>query len=438
MEDLRWLGLDWDEGPDAGGGHGPYRQSQRLEMYQNCTQKLLSEEKAYHCFCPPDELEEERKRALAAGEMPVYNGKCRAIPADDAQRRIREGEPAAVRLLTPKEGAIGFTDFVRGDLQFDLALIGDPILVRSNGLPAYNYAVVVDDSLMDISHVIRGEDHIQNTPRQLLIYRALALAPPQFAHLSMAMGKDGTRLSKRHGATSVGQFATEGILPAALFNYLALLGWAPPDGREILSRDEMVSLFRLEKVSRSSAIFDYDKLHWINRQHIKKLPVRDQARFAFPYLHDAGLLPDTLSEAQWEWLDQAVDAVIEKVDRFADLPAHFVSFFEFSPAGMDSEIKALRTSSCFTKVITSFADKLSHVETFGYETFAAMAKEIKEDTECKGKDLYHPLRVALTAQTSGLELDKLIPLVESGSQLEFPKPVKSCAQRVREILNYLD
>jgi glutamyl-tRNA synthetase len=340
--------------------------------------------------------------------------------------------------LTPSEGIISFTDLVRNSLQFDLALIGDPILVRSNGLPAYNYAVVVDDSLMEISHVIRGEDHIQNTPRQLLIFQALGLAPPQFAHLSMVMGKDGARLSKRHGATSVDQFAAEGILPGALFNYLALLGWAPPDGREVLSRDELVSLFRLDKVSRSSAIFDYDKLHWINRKHIKELPVRDQARLAFPHLHDAGLLPDKLSEAQWEWLYQAVDAVIEKVDRFADLPIHFVSFFDFSPARIDSEIKALRMSSCFTQVVTSFAAKLSHLEAFDYEIFAALAQEIGKDSGCKGKDLYHPLRVALTAQTSGLELDKLIPLVESGSQLGFPKPIKDCAQRVREFMDFLN
>lgn len=436
-EDLRWLGLDWDEGPDAGGRHGPYRQSQRQGLYHDCTRKLLSEEKAYHCFCPSKALEEERRRALAAGAMPIYSGKCRSIPSEEAQCRIRDGEPAAVRLFTPREGMIGFTDLVRGSLQFDLALIGDPILVRSNGLPAYNYAVVVDDSLMEISHVIRGEDHIQNTPRQLLIFQALGLAPPHFAHLSMVMGKDSSRLSKRHGATSVAQFATEGILPSALFNYLALLGWAPPDRREVLSQDELVELFRLEKVSRSSAIFDYDKLHWINRQQIKELPIRDKARFAYPHLHEAGLLPDTLSEAQWEWLARAVEAVIEKVDRFADLPPQFLTFFDFSPARIDEEVKAILESACFDKVVRSFADKVPRVETFDYDTFGAMAKEIKVETGCKGKDLYLPLRVALTSQTSGLELDKFIPLVETGSQLGFPKPVKNCVQRVSEFLAFL-
>jgi glutamyl/glutaminyl-tRNA synthetase len=252
------------------------------------------------------------------------------------------------------------------------------------------------------------------------------------------MGKDGARLSKRHGATSVDQFETEGILPGALLNYLALLGWAPPDGREVLSQSELVDLFRLEKVSRSSAIFDYDKLHWINRQQIKELPARDQARFAHPHLHEAGLLPNDLSDAQWEWLDLTVSAVIEKVDRFADLPSHFLPFFDFSPDRMDDEVKDTLESDCFAKVVRSFADKVSRVDAFDYDTFGAMAQEIKAETGCKGKDLYHPLRIALTARTSGLELDKFIPLVEAGSKLGFPTPIKDCAHRVREFLNFLD
>jgi nondiscriminating glutamyl-tRNA synthetase len=277
MEDLRWLGLDWDEGPDVGGEYGPYRQSQRSEFYRAHVDKLLKDDKAYLCFCSHDELEKERKLALDAGQTPVYSGKCRGISQEESTRRIASGEEASIRLRTPDEGIISFHDLVRGNLRFDLSLIGDPVLVRSSGLPAYNYAVVVDDFLMAITHVIRGEDHIQNTPRQILTYRALGFDPPVFAHLSMVMGKDNTRLSKRHGATAVDQFDREGILPSALFNYLALLGWAPPEGREVLTKEELIRLFRLDKVSRSSAIFDYDKLAWINRQHIKALPSRTKA-----------------------------------------------------------------------------------------------------------------------------------------------------------------
>lgn len=437
-EDLLWLGLDWDEGPDVGGQYGPYRQSQRLDFYRSHAERLLTEDKAYPCFCSHDELEKERQRALDAGLTPVYSRKCWGVPQEEATGRIASGEKAAIRLRTPEDGIISFFDCVRGTLQFDLSLIGDPILVRSNGLPAYNYAVVVDDFMMAITHVIRGEDHIQNTPRQILTCQALGFEPPEFAHLSMVMGKDNTRLSKRHGATAVDQFDSEGILSPALFNYLALLGWAPPEGREVLTKEELTRLFRLEKVSRSSAIFDYDKLAWINRQHIKTLPSRKKAEYAFPHLKDAGLLPEKMSPGHWVWLEQAVEAFAEKVDRFSQLPSYFSSLFEFSLASMDDDAKGIMKERCSLEVIRSFSDKIARVKNFNYEAFGHIAKKIKEDTGCKGKNLYHPLRVALTAKTSGLELDKFIPLVEEGAKLTFPKPIKSCAQRVSETLAYID
>jgi glutamyl-tRNA synthetase len=438
MEDLRWLGLDWDEGPDVGGEYGPYRQSQRLDFYKVHAEKLLKNDKAYPCFCSQNELERERKKSLDAGQTPVYSGKCYGISREISANRIASGEEAAIRLRTPDEGIISFHDLVRGTLQFDLNLIGDPILVRSNGLPAYNYAVVVDDFLMAITHVIRGEDHIQNTPRQILTCRALGFNPPVFAHLSMVMGKDNTRLSKRHGATAIEQFDREGILPPALFNYLALLGWAPPDDREVLTKEELVQLFLLEKVGRSSAIFDYDKLAWINRQHIKTLDSRQKAEYAFPHLKTAGLLPEKMSPDHWVWLEKAVAAFGDKIDRFSLLPSFFSSLFEFSLSAMDDEAKEILKERCSIEVIRSFSDKIVRVENFDYEAFGLMAKEIKEDTGCKGKELYHPLRVALTAKTSGLELDKFIPIVEEGAKLAFPSPIKSCMQRASEILSYID
>lgn len=438
VEDLHWLGLDWDEGPDVGGEYGPYRQSQRLDFYRAHAEKLLDENKAYPCFCSRDELEKEREKALDAGLTPVYSGKCRGISKEESARRMASGEEAAIRLRTQDKGTISFYDLVRGDLHFDLSLIGDPILVRSNGLPAYNYAVVVDDFLMAITHVIRGEDHIQNTPRQILIGRALGFNSPEFAHLSMVMGKDNTRLSKRHGATAVDQFDREGIPPSALFNYLALLGWAPPDGREVLTREELVQLFRLEKVSRSSAIFDYDKLAWISRQHIKSLPAHSKAEYAFPLLKDAGLLPGEMSSSHWAWLERAVEAFADKIDRFSQLPFLFSSLFEFSASQMGDDAKEILREPCSRDVIRSFSEKVARVRSLDYGVFSQMVKEIKTDTGCKGKDLYHPIRVALTAQTSGLELDKFIPLVEEGAQLTLPTPIKSCAQRASETLAYID
>lgn len=437
IEDLQWLGLDWDEGPDVGGDFGPYRQSQRLGVYKSLTDKLLEEEKAYHCFCSLEELEKERGKAISSGEMPVYNGKCRSIPLEEALRRIDAGEQAAVRLHTPDKGIFSYHDLVRGSLTFDLELIGDPILVRSSGLPAYNYAVVIDDSLMEITHVIRGEDHISNTPRQLLTYQAFGYSPPQFAHLSMVMGKDNKRLSKRHGATAVDQFDKDGILSLALFNYLALLGWAPPDGKEVLAKDDLVELFNLKKVSRSSAIFDYDKLHWINRQHMKELSSRQKAELAYPYLTEANLLPDKMSKAHWVWLEKAVESLIERVDRFSDFPEQFGILFEFSVPRMEAEAKEILKSDYALEVIRLFGEKISKVDRFDYEIFTAMTQEIKDKTGCKGKDLFHPLRVALTARTLGLDLDKFILLVEEGAKLSFPVRLKSCSQRVSEVLEFL-
>lgn len=436
-DDLRWLGLDWDEGPDIEGPFGPYRQSLRLPIYEEYTQTLLEREKAFYCFCPPQELEKERKKAIATGRMPVYSGKCRTIAPEEARRRVQEGEKAAVRLRTPERGTIGYDDLVRGALFFDLELIGDPVLVRSNGLPAYNYAVVIDDALMEITHVIRGEDHISNTPRQILVYQALGFRQPQFAHLSMVMGQDNIRLSKRHGATAVDQFAKHGILPSALFNYLALLGWAPPEGQEVLTKEELVELFDLTKVSRHSAIFDYEKLFWINRQHIKKLRPSEKAILAYPHLREAGLVPDKMTEAHWDWLEEAVESLAERVDRLSGLPEEMAVLFDFSPSSMDEDSREELKTECSSRVIPLFAEKISKLSSFDYEQFDAIAEEIKQETGCKGKNLYHPLRVALTTRLSGLKLDSFIPLVEKGASLDLPKPIKNCFQRVNEVLDFI-
>lgn len=436
-EDLRWLGLDWDEGPDIGGSFGPYRQSLRSEIYLEFTQKLLKEGKAYYCFCSADELEKERKIALEKDGVAIYSGKCAKITQKEALRRLRDGKKASVRLRTPDRGELAFEDLVRGALKFDLSLIGDPIIVRSNGHPAYNFAVVVDDSLMAITHVIRGEDHISNTPRQILIHQALSFVPPIFAHLSMVMGKDNTRLSKRHGATAVDQFQKDGILSPALFNYLALLGWAPPDDREVLSREELVRLFNLKRVSRSAAIFDYDKLFWLNRQHAKNLSWRQMAKMAAPHMKAAGLLPERMTDEHWDWLEKVVGIFIERVDRFADFPAQLDILFQYDPREMDEEIKKEIEGESALKIISRFAHKIEDIERFDYDQFIAITQEIKQDTGCKGKDLYHPLRIALTTQGSGLDLDKFIPLVEEGARLELPRPLKNCSQRVLVLLDYL-
>jgi glutamyl-tRNA synthetase len=436
-EDLHWLGLNWDEGPDVGGSFGPYRQSLRLGIYQDHTQRLLEGGSAYYCFCSPEDLDRERKEALERDGVAIYSGKCEKIPYEKALQRLRDGEKAAVRLRTPERGKLAFRDLVRSELEFDLSLIGDSIIIRSNGLPAYNFAVVVDDSLMEITHVIRGEDHLSNTPRQILLYRALSLVPPQFAHLSMVMGKDNARLSKRHGATAVDQFQKDGILALALFNYLALLGWAPPEDKEILSQEELVHFFNLKKVSRSAAIFDYDKLYWINRQHAKTLSARKMAEMVYPYMKAAGLLPRDMTDAHWNWLENVVKTFIERVDTLADFPSQAAMLFEYSPREMSEETRKELEGECASEVIERFEQKIKGIERFDYDQFVVFTQKIKQETGCKGKDLYHPLRIALTTQSSGLDLDKFIPLVEEGARLDLPESLLNCSQRVSEMTGFL-
>src|SRR5271167_3168852 len=290
LEDLKWLGLDWDEGPDVGGPHGPYRQSDRLGFYSEHAGRLLREGKAYLCFCSQEELERDREHALAHQQPPVYSGKCRTLDPAESQHRHASGEAAAIRLHIP-EHPIRFHDIVRGDVEFSHEEVSDPIIVRSSGMPVYNYVVVVDDALMDITHVIRGDDHLSNTPKQVALYEALGWPVPEFAHLSTIVGADGTRLSKRHGATSIANFREMGVLPEALANYLALLGWAPTGGtREVFTPAELTKEFTLERVTPSPAVFDLDKLYWLNRHYIKEKPRAKIVSMAAWFLVKAGYI----------------------------------------------------------------------------------------------------------------------------------------------------
>jgi nondiscriminating glutamyl-tRNA synthetase len=431
-KDLKWLGLDWDEGPDTGGDFGPYRQSERMELYRAHTRKLLENGRAYYCFCSPEELQREKDIARKAGRTPVYSGKCRGIPADEARHRVNEGEPAVVRLKTLRQKPFYFQDLVRGRLSFDVDLIGDFVLVRSNGHPAYNFAVVVDDTQMQITHVIRGEDHLINTVRQLLLFEALGIPSPQYAHLSMVMGEDNTRLSKRHGATSVAQFRKQGVLATALFNYLSLLGWSFPGEKERFTRDELIQAFSLDRVSRSAAIFDYQKLFWINRQYIKSLAPKEKARHAAPFLQEAGILPAKLGQDHWTWLEEAVEILSERVNTLSELRDKFRLLFDYSPEDISFEDKSELHTECGRKVLAAFKQHLPDAPV-DFEKFMEIAKTVQQETGCKGKNLYHPLRIALTGKTSGLDLDKFIILAEKGARLNFPNPLKSCAQRLKEL-----
>jgi nondiscriminating glutamyl-tRNA synthetase len=434
LDDLRWFGLDWDEGPDKGGPFGPYRQSERRDIYTQHAEKLIAQSHAYYCFCSAEQLEAERQEALKAGRQPRYSGRCRKLPPEEAARRKAAGEPAAVRLKI-EESSFSWSDLVHGPTTFSSEVIGDPILVRSDGNPAYNYAVVIDDHLMEITHVIRGDDHISNTPRQLAVYRALGWQPPEFAHLSTILGADRTRLSKRHGATSLESFRQMGILPEALRNYLALLGWSPGDGKtEILSPQELIEQFSLDHVTKSPAVFDDAKLYWLNRHYMKECPPRRLVELALPYLEQVGYLAGRQGPEVLAWLEHVLDAVLKNLPSLAELPEAVRLIFEFDAerARATPEFQELLANPAAREVLNAFIPRILAENNLTYESFREITKAVQKETGKKGKDLFHPIRVALTGETSGPELEKLIPIFEEGSKLPLAHHVKSCAERLRE------
>jgi len=312
MDDLRWMGLSWDEGVDAGGARGPYRQSERLGIYRDHARQLLESGRAYYCFCSAEKLEADRQAMLRQGLPPRYAGTCRGIAPEEATARVDGGEKAVIRLRVPAGRDVVFHDIVRGPVTFHTDVIGDPILVRSDGMPAYNFAVVVDDALMQVTHVVRGEDHISNTPRQILLYEAFEWEPPAFAHLSLVMGPDHTPLSKRHGATSVAEFREKGYLPEALVNYLALIGWSPGEGEEVLPLEELARRFDLSTVAHSAGVFDEDKLAWVNRHYLKDADPARLVDLAVPYLREQSMVIGEPSALAREWLLNIVPALLGK------------------------------------------------------------------------------------------------------------------------------
>ena len=457
IADLKWLGLDWDEGPDVGGPYGPYRQSDRLDIYREHAKRLLSEHKAYLCFCTEEELQRERDRASAEHRQPIYSGKCRAIDPAEAQGRRAAGEPCAIRLRIP-EHPIRFHDIVHGEVEFSNEVVSDPIILRSSGMPVYNYVVVIDDALMKITHVIRGDDHLSNTPKQVALYEALGWPVPEFAHLSTILGADRERLSKRHGATSIANFRDMGVLPEALVNYLALLGWAPSGGtREIFSREELVKEFSLERVTPSPAVFDMEKLYWLNRHYIKQLPEEELATWVTITFAKSGLFGEDVKAvvgkmdrgygvqipvggpSGLEWMKKVAVLLAPSVDRLEQLPEKAALIFHYDAAAAlaspdNAEVLALpNTNAVLTRFTTKILeDECARENRLTPEQFKKIVNEVKAESAAKGKDLFHPIRIVITGSHSGPEFDKLIPILEEGSRLSLPKHVLSVRERVEQ------
>jgi len=476
LEDLKWMGLDWDEGPDVGGPYAPYRQSDRLNLYREQAERLLQEGKAYLCFCSQEDLERERAHAMAHQQPPNYSGKCRALDPAESQRRRESGEAAAIRLRIP-EHPIRFHDIVRGPVEFSNEVVSDPIIVRSTGMPVYNYVVVVDDALMNITHVIRGDDHLSNTPKQVALYEALGWPVPEFAHLSTILGKDRERLSKRHGATSIANFREMGVLPEALMNYLALLGWAPSGStREIFTPEELKKEFSLKRVTPSPAVFDMEKLYWLNRHYIKQrfLPVSqlklneagaDAERLSrlndlaeitagntklqellldgWKSFEKAGYLPsiNMATGKLLPWYLKMVTLFLPSVDKLDQLPERARLIFHYDAAAAlaapdNAEVlgwpKTKEVLSAFADLVESPTAGAAHAlgARMTPERFKVIMNEVKEKTGAKGKELFHPVRIVFTGSHSGPEFDKLIPILEEGSELQLPQHVLNVRERL--------
>jgi nondiscriminating glutamyl-tRNA synthetase len=434
-DDLRWLGLSWDEGVDAGGTVGPYRQSERLGLYDEHTTRLLESGHAYYCFCTPETLEAERQAALAAGHPPKYSGRCRAIPLAEARARRDGGERPAVRLRVPADREIVFDDLVRGRVAFHTDVIGDPVVVRGDGIAAYNYAVVIDDALMHITHVVRGEDHISNTPRQILVYEAFGWTPPAFAHLSLVLGPDHAPLSKRHGATSVAEFRAKGYLPEALANYLALIGWSPGDGDEVLPLAELARRFDLAAVGHSAGVFDEAKLAWVNRHYLKAASAERLVSLSSSYLSGAGLTIGAVSAAGQGWLLDLVPPLAASVDRLSDVPERMRLVFRFDAgqALARPEVRDEAAQPATAAVVRAWADGLHDAPRLTTrEAFRAVARQVGASTGAKGKALFHSIRLAVTGAPDGPELDVLIPAIERAADFtpaDGLAPVLGCRER---------
>lgn len=408
LEDLKWLGLDWDEGVDIGGPYGPYRQTERMQIYREYAELLLARGWAYYCYCTPEELAADRARSAALGEPPRYSGRCRNLTAAERAALEAEGRQPVLRFKTPPGEVVVVKDLLRGEISFNTDDLDDFVLVRSNGVPLYNFAVTVDDLTMKITHIVRADEHISNTPRQILIYRALEAEPPEFAHVSMLLGPDRSKLSKRHGATSLREYKEKGYLPEAIFNYLATLGWSLPDDREIADREELIRLFDLSRVSRSPAVFDPEKAAWMNGVYLRQADLTVLTELALPYLREAGLLSEG-APVDLDWLQRVVDIGREGISCLSELPAAVELFFTAQP-DYDREALAILAHEGVREILRRFRDSIATWDDFNPEAVREAMKEVPRAMGLGLGKAFKPLRVALTGRVSGPELYQVISL----------------------------
>lgn len=423
IEGLKWLGLDWDEGPDIGGSFGPYRQRERLPIYQQYLQKLLESGKAYYCFCTAEELRLQREEAQLRKENYAYAGTCRNLGPDEIAERLAQGDKPTIRFRTPSEGKTLVHDLVRGEVEFQNDLLDDFIIAKSDGWPTYNFAVVVDDYTMQISHVIRAEEHLSNTPKQLLLYQALALTPPQFAHVSMILAPDRSKLSKRHGATSVQEFRDQGYLPQTLVNYLALLGWSPGEDLDIMPISEMIDRFSLDHVSKSAAIYDIEKLSWMNGHYLTELDTKTIICMIETELASRGWP----TAAKQDYLSKTIELVRSRVKTLPEFIPAIEYFFTdpkfYDEKGMEKYFLKDGAAEKLQMVVS-----LMNTSPFQAAQIEAAIRSQAEEKGIKAADLIHPTRLALSGRTNTPGLFEIMELL--GAEV--------CQERLIAAINFIN
>lgn len=409
-DSLKWLGMNWDEGIDVGGPHGPYRQTERLDLYKKEVQRLLNEGKAYYCYCSAEELEVSRKAQLDAGKTPIYDEHCRHLTEEEKARYEAEGRKPVVRLKVRKDGVFAFDDMVRGHVEFQAAGVGDFIIMKSDGIPVYNFAVVIDDAFMEVTHVIRAEEHLSNTPRQLAIYEALGYKPPKFGHISLILGEDHKKMSKRHGATSVTEYRNMGYLPEAVVNYLALLGWTPKGEQEIFTEEELIKQFSMKRVSSNDAVFDINKLNWINFQYMKKLDADQLYDLIFPFLVKAGYVEESVTEEKKDWLKKVIWFMKDHIYFAGQAAEELKFFFEDMPALTDEAILSIMKAETSGKLLKAFIEDLKALPSFDQDAIKKCFNACMKAQGIKGKAAYEPTRIALTGVTQGPGMFEMMEL----------------------------
>ncbi|MCS1352511.1 glutamate--tRNA ligase [Mechercharimyces sp. CAU 1602] len=420
MAALAWLGIEWDESVDREGDYGPYRSMERVDIYKRYVNQLVEQGDAYACYCTSAELEQDRERQLAAGIAPKYSKRCRHLTVEETKKLEAEGRTASIRFRVPEGESIVVDDLVRGQVSFESDGIGDFILVRPDGRPTYNFAVTVDDALMKISHVVRGEEHLSNTPRQIMIYRALGWETPRFAHAALILNPDGKKMSKRDEAIVqfIDQYRDLGYLPEALINFISLLGWSPEGEDELFSKEELIERFSLERVSKAPAVFDTGKLNYMNNYYIKQSPLERIVALALPFLEEKGKISLPLPAERQEWVTRVVALYQEQLDYVAQIPALTEMFFR-AKAIYSAEAQEVLAEEQVPEVLRTLKEQIEGLhEALTADNVKVLLKQVQKETGHKGKKLFMPVRAAVTGEVHGPDLKETMSLLGKECVLE--------------------